>query len=99
MMRERLLNVLLGPHVSEKTARVGEAHRQYGFKVMTDATKGEIKKAVEGIFKVSVEAVTVSNVKGKSRRQGKIIGRRKAWKKAYVKLCEGHEIDFSGSQA
>lgn len=93
---EYLMKVLLAPRITEKSALVG-INRQYVFKVLNDATKPEIKQAVELLFKVKVDAVQVSRVKSKVRRFGKIEGRRKAWKKAYVKLAEGHKIDLIGA--
>ncbi|MCC8987802.1 MAG: 50S ribosomal protein L23 [Candidatus Contendobacter sp.] len=94
MNEERLLKILLAPHVSEKATRVAERHNQVVFKVARDAAKPEIKDAVEMLFKVKVEGVTVVNVKGKRKRFGAIQGRRSDWKKAYVSLEAGHEIDF-----
>ncbi len=91
----RLLNVILGPHISEKTARGSEVHAQFCFKVAPDATKNEIKKAVEELFEVTVNKVQTLNVKGKTKRFGRFIGRRKSWKKAYVSLQAGQDIDFS----
>lgn len=98
MNRERLLKILLSPHVSEKSTVVGERHNQYVFRVALDATKPEIKKAVETLFEVEVDAVRVLNVKGKRKSFGVIQGRRPDWKKAYVTLKEGHEIDFLGGE-
>lgn len=89
---ERLMKILLGMRLTEKAALLGP-ERQYVFKVANDASKPEIKRAVELLFKVKVDGVQVSNVKTKERRFGRILGRRKAWKKAYVKLAEGHKID------
>jgi large subunit ribosomal protein L23 len=94
MNQERLLKVLLAPHVSEKSSRIAELHNQVAFKVSRDATKPEIKDAVELLFKVKVKGVTVLNVKGKRKRFGALSGRRSDWKKAYVSLEAGHEIDF-----
>lgn len=94
MNEERLLKILLAPHVSEKATRVAEQYNQIVFKVARDAAKPEIKDAVELLFKVKVKGVTVVNVKGKSKRFGAIQGRRSDWKKAYVSLEAGHEIDF-----
>jgi len=98
MNQERLMQVLLSPHVSEKSTIVGEAHNQYVFKVVPDAKKPEIKKAVEQMFSVKVRGVQVSNVKGKSKRFGTIQGRRSDWKKAYVTLEAGQDIDFLGGE-
>lgn len=94
MNQERLLQILLAPHVSEKANRVAERHNQVVFEVLRDATKPEIKSAVEMLFNVKVKGVTVLNVKGKRKRFGGRIGRRSDWKKAYVSLEAGHEIDF-----
>lgn len=99
MSQERLMKVLLSPHVSEKTTRAAEQSNQVVFKVMTCATKLEIKKAVELLFEVKVDAVRTLNSKGKLKRSGQTIGRRKNWKKAYVTLAEGQDIDFIGSDA
>jgi large subunit ribosomal protein L23 len=90
--QERLMTVIRGPHVSEKSHRVAELN-QVVLKVRTDATKREIRQAVELLFEVEVEAVTVVNVKGKAKRSGQILGRRKDWKKAYVTLAEGSQIE------
>ncbi len=94
MKQERLLKILLAPHGSEKSNRVAEQHNQVVFKVARDATKPEIKGAVELLFNVKVKGVTVVNVKGKRKRFGAMFGRRSDWKKAYVALEAGHEIDF-----
>lgn len=91
---ERLYTVLLEPHFSEKVSNLGDAANQYGFRVANDATKAEIKEAVETLFKVTVEGVTTMNVKGKVRRTFRGTSRRKSWKKAYVRVAEGQEIDF-----
>ena len=93
---EQLMNVLLAPVVSEKSTRVADRNRQYVFRVADAATKPEIKAAVELMWpKVKVESVTVSNVKGKQKRFGRLMGRRNNWKKAYVRLAEGQEINFA----
>jgi len=96
MSRERLMKVLLSPVVSEKSAMVADKGRQFAFKVLTDASKTEIRHAVELMFEVDVEQVRVANVKGKAKRFGVIRGRRSDWKKAYVKLKPGQDIDFGG---
>ena len=93
--QERLMNVLLAPQVSEKATYVAEKNSQVIFRVTTDATKPEIKAAVELMFKVNVENVQVACVKGKKKRFGAMIGRRKDSKKAYVCLAPGQEINFS----
>ena len=94
MNQERLMQVLLAPQISEKATYVADKHEQVIFRVATDATKPEIKAAVELLFKVEVEAVQVSNVKGKVKRFKGATGRRKGWKKAYVSLKPGQEINF-----
>lgn len=95
MSQDRLLQVLLAPHVSEKATMVAEKHRQVVFKVSRDANKLEIKKAVEDLFKVKVDSVNTTLVKGKSKRFGRSLGRRQDFKKAYVALKEGFDIDFN----
>jgi large subunit ribosomal protein L23 len=94
MNQERVFKVLLGPHVTEKSAMPAGAATQVVFKVATDATKLEVKKAVEQLFDVQVDDVRVVNVKGKTRRTKNGLGRRSDWKKAYVRLAEGQDIDF-----
>jgi len=96
---ERLHQVLRRPIVSEKSTNVAESSQQVVFEVLTDATKNEIKTAVESLFDVSVEGVQVINVRGKVKRFGKTPGKRTNWKKAYVRLAEGDDIDFLGSGA
>ncbi len=99
MNDERLYQVLLSPHISEKSSVAAERDNQIVFKVATTATKPEIKAAVEKLFNVQVERVQVSNVKGKSKRFGARMGRRSDWKKAYITLQEGQDIDFlSGAE-
>ncbi|PPE70522.1 50S ribosomal protein L23 [Caldimonas thermodepolymerans] len=95
----RLMQVLVAPIVSEKATSVAEKHNQVLFKVLRDATKPEIKAAVELMFKVEVESVQVVNQKGKVKRFGRTIGRRDHVKKAYVSLKEGQELNFSGEAA
>ena len=95
MNQGRLLQVLLAPQVSEKATYVADKNNQVIFKVAADATKPEIKAAVELLFKVEVDAVQVLNVKGKVKRRGAIAGRRKGWKKAFVCLKPGQEIQFA----
>ena len=95
MIRERLYNVLVQPHFTEKATRVGDENEQYVFRVLPDATKPEIREAVEAIFKVKVRGVTTLNVKGKVRRTVRGPSRKKDWKKAYVRLAPGQEIDFT----
>jgi len=98
MNQERIFKVLLGPHISEKAAVVADTNNQYVFKVAADATKPEIKKAVEALFEVSVTGVSTVNVKGKTKRTARGIGRRKGFRKAYVSVAEGQEIDFAGAE-
>jgi large subunit ribosomal protein L23 len=90
--QERLMTVIRGPHVSEKTHMAAESN-QVVLKVRTDASKSEIRQAVELMFDVKVEGVSVVNVKGKTKRFGQIRGRRNDWKKAYVRLAEGSQIE------
>ncbi|MGD8484037.1 MAG: 50S ribosomal protein L23 [Thioalkalispiraceae bacterium] len=98
MSQQRLMNVLLEPHVSEKSSIVADQNNQVVFKVVADATKTEIKQAVELMFEVGVESVQVSNMKGKVKRAVGGLGRRKNWKKAYVSLKEGQDINFIGAE-
>ena len=93
---ERLYQVLLGPQISEKATMLGERLNQVVFRVASDATKPEIKAAVEKLFEVEVQGVRVLNVKGKEKRMGRITGRRSGWKKAFVSLKPGQEINFGG---
>jgi large subunit ribosomal protein L23 len=95
MNQDRLFKVLLGPHITEKAASATGSATQVAFKVATDASKLEVKKAVEKLFEVKVEGVRVINVKGKTRRTKTGMGKRSDWKKAYVRLAEGQDIDFS----
>ena len=95
----RLAQVLVAPIVSEKATSGAEKHNQVMFKVLRDATKPEIKAAVELLFKVEVQGVTVINQKGKTKRFGGRIGRRDHAKKAYVSLKPGQELNFSGEAA
>ena len=96
--QERLMQVLLGPHVSEKSTTAAEGAHQVVFKVRGDATKKEIRAAVESLFEVKVDRVTVVSVSGKAKRFGRTLGRRSAWKKAYVRLAPGHDLDFLGTE-
>jgi len=95
MNQERMYKVLLGAHISEKATVIAEAANQFAFKVLKDATRGEIREAVEKIYGVSVKHVTVLNVKGKVKRNMRGESRKPGWKKAYVRLEEGHDIDFA----
>jgi len=95
---DRAANILLSPHVTEKATLVGESSNQFVFKVIQNAEKGEIKHAVETMFNVEVDSVRTINVKGKTKRFGSRMGKRKNWKKAYVTLKSGHNIDFVGGE-
>ena len=99
MNQERLLQVLLAPQISEKATYVAEKRNQVIFRVASDATKPEIKAAVELLFKVEVKGVSVANIKGKTKRFGRSIGRRDHVRKAYVLLKEGQELNLSGEAA
>jgi large subunit ribosomal protein L23 len=93
--QERLMKLVLAPVISEKSTFVADKGNQVVFRVASDATKPEIKAAIELMFKVQVDAVQVVNVRGKGKRFGQFTGRRRHWKKAYVCLKEGHEINFA----
>ena len=97
--QERLMQLILAPVVSEKSTFVADKHEQVIFRVARDATKPEIKAAVELMFKVQVESVKIANVKGKEKRFGRFNGRRNHWKKAYVCLKPGQEITFAEGEA
>ena len=98
MNDHRLMKIILAPVISEKSALGADNHDQYCFRVLRDASKPEIKAAVEKMFEVKVEAVTTSNVKGKNKRFAMTEGKRPDWKKATVKLQAGQEIDFIGAE-
>lgn len=95
---QRLYQILLAPIVSEKSTRLADKNRQVAFEVRTDANKQEVKAAVEKAFEVEVESVQIVNVRGKIKRFGRTPGQRCNWKKAYVRLKEGFDIDFAGAQ-
>ena len=95
MNQERVFQVLLGPHVSEKAAVVADMNNQYVFKVAINATKLEVKKAVEQLFKVNVTDVQTIKVKGKVKRNRFGYAKKPSWKKAYVRLEQGQDIDFA----
>ena len=97
MNKERLMNVLLQPHVSEKAATLTDKSNQYVFRVLGDASKDEVKQAVELMFEVKVEGVNLLNKPGKSRRFKNVEGRRNGYKKAYVRFQAGQSIDFTGA--
>ncbi|MDH5342684.1 MAG: 50S ribosomal protein L23 [Betaproteobacteria bacterium] len=92
---ERLAQILLAPVISEKSTFIADKHEQVIFRVVSNATKPEIKAAVELMFKAQVESVKVANVRGKEKRFGRFVGRRSSWKKAYVCLKPGQEISFA----
>jgi large subunit ribosomal protein L23 len=94
MNREQLMSVLIAPHVTEKTSLAMQNHNQYTFRVRRDATKTDIRKAIELMFDVKVAGVQVVNEPGKARRFGRTAGRTQDWKKAYVSLAEGNTIDY-----
>jgi large subunit ribosomal protein L23 len=96
--QDRLLQVILAPQITEKATYIADKYQQIAFKVRTDATKPEIKAAVELVFKVEVASVAVINVGGKVKRAGKNMGKRKDWKKAYVSLKPGQEINFAAGE-
>lgn len=94
MNPERIYTVLREPHISEKVSILGDRANQYAFKVATDATKAEIREAVETLFNVTVEKVTTANVKGKVKRNMRGTSRKKNWKKAYITVAAGQELDY-----
>jgi len=98
MNQERLMKVLVGAHITEKSTLAADAARQFVFKVLPNATKPEVKRAVEKLFEVEVERVQMVNVKGKSKRFGRTLGKRSDFKKAYVRLKPGHDINFAGAE-
>ena len=98
MNQERLMKVLIAPIVSEKSTRVADSNRQFVFKVVKDASKPDVRKAVELMFDVKVDGIQIANVRGKTKRFGQSFGKRSDWKKAYVTLAEGHDIDFMGAE-
>ncbi len=95
---EQLMNVVLAPVISEKSTRVADRNRQYVFRVADRATKPQIKAAVELLFKTKVDDVTVARVKGKEKRFGRTLGRRRNWKKAFVRIAQGQEINFAATE-
>ncbi len=95
MNRERMYQVLLAPHISEKSTIAAEDSNQIVFRVASTATKIEVRQAVEGLFDVQVERVSVVNVKGKTKRTRNGLGRQSDWRKAYVRLAAGQDIDFA----
>ena len=95
---ERLMTVIIGPHISEKSTIQAEEFNQIVFKVRKDATKKEIKFAIEKLFEVGVDKVSTINYQGKTKGRGNLLGRRANWKKAYVTLSKGSQIDFLGPE-
>jgi len=96
--QEKLMSVIVGPHVSEKTTALADKRNQVVFKVRLDATKKDIREAVELLFEVKVDNVTVARTLGKIKRHGLSKGRQASWKKAYVRLAAGHDISFMGAE-
>lgn len=96
--KERLMSVVLGPHLSEKGTSAADRDRQVVLRVRRDSSKEEIRRAVELLFDVKVSGVQVVNVRGKVKRFGRMLGRRQDWKKAYVSLGEGSDINFMGAE-
>jgi large subunit ribosomal protein L23 len=92
--KEQLMSVLIAPHVTEKTSLAMQNHNQYTFRVKRNATKTDVKQAVELMFEVKVKGVQIVNEPGKTRRFGRLIGRTQDWKKAYVSLVSGQTIDY-----
>ena len=99
MNKERLMTVLIQPHVSEKAAMVTEKANQYVFRVRGDASRAEVKQAVELMFEVKVKGINLMNKPGKTRRFRNVAGKRNGFKKAYVSLHDGQSIDFTGGAA
>lgn len=98
MNEQRLYSIILAPHVSEKTALASEMEGRHTFRVVNDASKLEVRKAVEKLFEVNVKSVQILNVRGKTKRFGQTEGKRSDWKKAIVRLAEGQDIDFMGAE-
>lgn len=96
--KARLYQVLLSPHISEKTAIAADIDGRHTFRVAANATKIEVRQAVEELFSVKVDSVQISNVKGKSKRFGAAMGKRKSWKKATVRLADGEDLDFVATE-
>ncbi len=96
--QERLMQVIVGPHISEKATALAEGARQIIFRVRPDANKTDVRQAVELLFDVKVERVAVARMPGKAKRFGLRTGQRRGWKKAFVKLAPGHDIDFMGAE-
>ncbi len=99
MNKERLMTVLIQPHVSEKASTITEKSNQYVFRVRSDASKSEVKQAVELMFEVKVEGINLLNKPGKTRKFKNVAGKRNGYKKAYVRLQAGQTIDLGGGAA
>ena len=99
MNNERLMSIILSPRVSEKTSTRADIDNQHVFSVLKDATKLEVKKAVEKMFEVKVDNVRILNMSGKLKRVGRKFGKTKDWKKAYVSLKEGYDINYGEKEA
>ena len=99
MNDQRLHEVLIRPHVSEKTAMSAEMQGRHAFRVARDATKIEVRQAVEKLFEVDVLGVQIVNVRGKNKRFGQTNGKRSGWRKAIVRLAEGQDLDFTGTES
>ena len=97
MNQERMHQILVSPHVSEKAALLADDQNQHVFKVLSTATKLEVKQAVEGMFNVKVDKVRILNIKGKTKRFGGRLGKRSDLRKAYVTLMPDNDIDFAGA--
>ncbi|MDA0788276.1 MAG: 50S ribosomal protein L23 [Proteobacteria bacterium] len=97
MNKERMYNIILGAHISEKATVIAEESNQITFRVAKDATRPEIKEAIETIYSVNVTGVSVINVKGKVKRNVRGVSRKPGWKKAYVRLQTGQDIDFASA--
>lgn len=96
--QQRRFKLIKRPHISEKSSNIADKHRQFVFAVQINSNKSEIKQAIESLFEVKVNAVRLLNVKSKRRRFKQTEGRSKAWKKAYVSLATGYDIDFTGTK-
>ena len=96
--QEKLLKTIVAPHTSEKAYSLADSKSTIVFKVATFANKYDVKDAIEKLFEVKVESVNILNVKGKACKFGRVEGKTKAWKKAYVTLAEGHDINFVGAE-
>jgi large subunit ribosomal protein L23 len=95
---KRLYSIILGPHTTEKSVKMSDKNRQVAFRVARDATKPEVAKAIEKLFSVKVDSVGIVNVKGKIKQFKQVAGQRSDWKKAYVHLAEGHDINLANFQ-